>query len=564
MSTKLKLYLGRKVVDSLHKFTKLTPLELQPLIQVGNHHDPDKTELSLPLNILETQLGVTNITEILKIQPDDIIRNVQVVRDKANRKISFEIDRTFFIRDVLENCASPELNFKAKSIVVEYSSPNIAKPFHFGHLRSTIIGNFISNINIFSRNKVTRLNYLGNWGTQFGLIRQGITALKYTFKDIQRDPLKLLYQSYVHANQLAEKDPSILEKAKAEFAQLENGSEEHLKYWQEIMSYSRNDLIDTYSRLGVTFDEYNYESDYGARVIQDIIETLRKKNIIHKDKDGKEVALIDDKHVSVIKSDGSTLYLTRDIAAAIDRFAKYNFDKMFYVVDNSQTDHFHSLKNILHNMDLPWADRIFHIKFGRVRGMSTRKGNAVFLKDILDECRDMMIKRQIESPTTRVPISDGQTSDILAVSCVIINDLKRRRQKDYEFNLDTVLQVQGDTGIRLQYTHCRLYSLEKNSGAIPARECIPQILYEPEALALVKDLARFHEILFKANEQLESYILVNYLFHLCNQINKALKTLQVKGMSPDVSAQRILLFNTAREVLRNGITILGLTPLNEM
>ncbi|XP_074038000.1 arginyl-tRNA synthetase, mitochondrial isoform X2 [Leptinotarsa decemlineata] len=441
MSTKLKLYVGRKVIDSLHKTTKFSPSELQSLIHIGNTNDENKVELSLPLNILETQLGVTNITEILKIQPDDIIKNVQLVRDRANRKISFEIDKNIFMKDVMENCAQPDLNFKPKNIVVEYSSPNVAKPFHFGHLRSTIIGNFISNLNIFSRNTVTRLNYLGNWGTQFGFIRMGVDALKYTPEDIKKNPLKLLYQSYLYANKLAEKDSSIFEKAKAEFAHLENGSEKHLKYWREFMDYSEKELINTYSRLGVTFDEYNYESDYSAKHIQDIIEVLRKKNIIHKDKDGKEVALIDDKEVSVIKSDGSTLYLTRDIAAAIDRFKKYNFDRMYYVVDNSQTDHFHSLKNIIYKMDLPWADRIHHVKFGRIRGMSTRKGTAVFLKDILDECREMMIKRQIQSPTTKVPISDGETADILGISCVIVNDLKRRRQKDYQFDWDKVLQV---------------------------------------------------------------------------------------------------------------------------
>ncbi|KAJ8967832.1 hypothetical protein NQ317_005866 [Molorchus minor] len=164
-----------------------------------------------------------------------------------------------------------------------------------------------------------------------------------------------------------------------------------------------------------------------------------------------------------------------------------------------------------------------------IRGMSTRKGTAVFLKDILDECRDIMINRQIESPTTKVPINDGNTADILGVSCVIINDLKQRRQKDYEFDWDRVLQ-------------------KKNSGAVAARECIPEILEHPEVLFLVKELAKFHDVLYRANEQLEAHILVNYLFHLCNHISE----------NPDVASQRLLLFNTARGVLRNGMSILGI------
>lgn len=350
------------------------------------------------MNTVENELGVTNVTEILKIQPDDIIKNINLVRDRANRKISFEIDQKIFIKDVMENCAFPDLNFKPKNIVVEFSSPNIAKPFHVGHLRSTIIGNFISNLNIFTRNKVTRLNYLGNWGTQFGLIKVGVKDLKYTPEEIQKDPLKLLYQSYVHANKLAEKNPEILEQAKTEFTKLETRSGD-LTEWKTWMDYSKTELINTYQRLGVTFDDYNYESDYSAKDIQNVLDVLREKNIIQKDSDGKEVAQIEDRKVTVLKSDGSSLYLSRDIAAAIDRFKKYNFDKMLYVVDNSQSNHFHDLKNILYKMDLPWAHRIFHVKFGRVKGMSSRKGSTVFLKDILDECRNAMVKRQIESPS---------------------------------------------------------------------------------------------------------------------------------------------------------------------
>lgn len=386
-----------QIIDCLHKSTKFTALELQPLIRVGNT-DEQKVELSVPLNVLETQLGVTNINEILKIQPDDIIKNINLVRDRANRRISFEVDQKLFMKDVMENCAFPDLNFKPKTLVVEFSSPNIAKPFHVGHLRSTIIGNFISNLNIFLKNKVTRINYLGNWGTQFGLIKVGVEELKFTPEDIQKEPLRLLHQSYVYANKLAETNPEIFKKAKDEFTKLETTSED-LTEWKKWMEYSRTELVNTYNRLGVRFDEYHYESDYSAKNIHNIIETLREKNIIHKDKEGKEVAEIDNRNVTVLKSDGSSLYLSRDIAAAIDRFKKHNFDKMLYVVDNSQSDHFHALRNIIYKMDLPWAHRIMHVKFGRIRGMSTRKGTTVFLKDILDECKEIMVKRQIESPS---------------------------------------------------------------------------------------------------------------------------------------------------------------------
>lgn len=388
-------------MDCLHKSTKFSPIQLQPLIKVGNSSANDNVELNLPLAFLEKNLGITNVTEILKIQPDDIIKNIAIKNNKAGREIAFEVDRSIFVKDVVENCSSCDINFAHKNIVVEYSSPNIAKPFHMGHLRSTIIGNFISNLNMFLKNNVTRLNYLGDWGTQFGLIKVGVDELKITKDDLKLHPLKYLYESYVYANKLAETNKDIVERAKNEFLKLENGSETDIQNWREYMNYTQSELHETYKRLGVTFDEYNYESMYGVRQIEQILSLMRKKRILEKDKDGKEFAQLNDRKVTVVKSDGTTLYLTRDIAAAIDRQNKYKFDQMYYVVENGQSDHFNAIRGILHKMDIPWADRIKHVKFGRIQGMSTRKGTAVFLKDILDESRDIMVQRQIQSPSNK-------------------------------------------------------------------------------------------------------------------------------------------------------------------
>ncbi|KAK9882098.1 hypothetical protein WA026_018943 [Henosepilachna vigintioctopunctata] len=520
--------------------------------------------MTMPLEILENQLGITNISEILKIHPDDIIKKISFANNKANRNLQFDIERNIFIKDVIENCAKPDFNLKPKTIVVEYSSPNIAKPFHFGHLRSTIIGNFLSNLNKFVYNKVTRLNYLGDWGTQFGFIKVGIDELNYSSRDIKNNPLKLLYESYVYANKLSQKDSSVSERAKSEYSKLEKGSLELQNIWKEYMGYTKDELEQIYKRLGVEFDEYNYESMYNLNNIQNVIQELQSKKVIEKKADGNQVASIDKKVVSILKSDGSTLYITRDIAAAIDRFHKYKFDKMYYIVDNSQSEHFKLLKEMLHRLDLPWANRLHHVKFGRIRGMSTRKGNAIFLKDILDECREIMIQKQLASPTTKVQVKDDETSDILGVSCVIINDLKQRRQKDYEFNWDKVLQAQGDTGIKLQYTHCRLINLQENCGATLPDEFVPEALKEQEVMSLIKCMAKFQDVLYTTEEQHEACILVTYLFHLCNDISKALKVLKIKGTDPDVGAQRLLLFVKCRDVLHAGMSILGLKPLNKM
>ncbi|KAK4876901.1 hypothetical protein RN001_009407 [Aquatica leii] len=564
MSSKIKLYLGRKVIESVRQNTDINPSLLKPLIQIGIPPSENSIELNIPLNEIESQLGATSINKVLKIQPDDIIKRVACVKDRTNRKVSFEIDRNIFIKDVLENSNLAEPNLNPKNIVVEYSSPNIAKPFHVGHLRSTIVGNFLANLHKYFNNNVTRLNYLGDWGTQFGFIKIGVDKLNFTNDDIKENPMQLLYESYVHANQLAETDPKVSELARKHFSKLEQGSQTDLTDWQLYINYTIKDLENTYDRLGVQFDEYNYESMYNASGIQDVIDTMNKKSMLRTDSEGKQVVNLNDRNLCLVKSDGTTLYLTRDVAAAIDRFKKYNFDEMYYVVENGQNDHFNALKGLLHKMELPWCDRIKHIKFGRIRGMSTRKGKVVFLKDLLNETRELMIQKQIESPNTKVPITDGEISDVLGVSCVIVNDLKQRRQKDYEFSWDRALQVQGDSGVKLQYTHCRLCNLEEKSGAIPVQECKPNYLEQPDVTVLVRELARFPDILYTAQVQMEACVLVTYLFHLCNHINRVFKVLQVKDQEPELASQRLLLFSSARNVLGQGMKILGLKPLTKM
>lgn len=356
--------------------------------------------MHLPVAALERHFNVANPSELLKIEPDDIIGKVHCIEDqKAKKNICFEINKSIFIKDVIENCALPYINFNFSNIVVEFSSPNVAKPFHLGHLRSTIIGNFVANLYEYFHNNVTKLNYLGDWGTQFGFVKVGLEELRYNKEDLKVNPIKLLYKSYVHANKLGESDPEILKKARSEFAKLENGSVEILEDWKVIMDFTREELEGTYKRLGVEFDEYHRESMYNINDIQNVINRLTGTNILQRQDDGKSVAVVNDRKVSLLKSDGTSLYLTRDIAAAIDRFEKYRFDQMFYLADNSQHDHFFALKTILQKLNLPWAANIEHVKFGRVRGMSSRKGNAVFLKDILDECRELMVQKQIESPS---------------------------------------------------------------------------------------------------------------------------------------------------------------------
>lgn len=320
------------------------------------------------------------------------------VQDNA---IHFNVLRDKYIKQILESNLSgvrPPLVDINKNIIVEFSSPNIAKPFHIGHLRSTIIGNCIANLNSFFQNQVTKINYLGDWGTQFGYVYIGMKMANIDNIEMQTDPIKTLYTAYVNANKLAKDDPSINESAKEIFRQLELEDNEVYKNWESIKQFTVLELERTYKRIGVTFDRYDWESMYTAKKINKIIDKMGEMQLLKLDNENRKVMpLSEEKSIPIIKSDGTSLYISRDIAAAIDRFERNKFDAMYYIVENGQTDHFTNLIQILNKMNLPWVDRLKHVKFGRVHGMSTRQGTVVFLEDILNKAKETMKQKQLDA-----------------------------------------------------------------------------------------------------------------------------------------------------------------------
>ncbi|XP_037812337.1 probable arginine--tRNA ligase, mitochondrial [Lucilia sericata] len=489
---------------------------------------------------------------------------------KIQAKIEFTLKESAYMETLLRENVFIDQPKHAEHMVFEYSSPNIAKPFHVGHIRSTIIGNVLANLHQNLGYSVTKMNYLGDWGTQFGLLQVGVELLQVTEQQMQENPIETLYKAYVTANKEAETDTSIAQKARDYFKELESDqqSTELSKQWQNYREYTIKNLEAVYQRLGVTFDVYDWESQYSQKQISAVLQKLEEKNLLLPEKDGRKVVLVDKRRVPVIKSDGSTLYLARDIAALLDRWQRFKFENIFYIVENGQTDHFKACFQTTSRLsDEIKESKVKHVKFGRIHGMSTRKGQAVFLKDLLDEARDIMHEKQLKSPTTKVDITSSEVADILGVSAVIINDLKQRRQRDYEFSWDKALQVNGDTGIKLQYTHCRLNNLiEQNCNInIDNLQFSWKNLAEPEAYELLNEISRFPQILWQAKEQLEACILVNYLFSLSNTTSRALKCLPVKTETNYEKQQhRLLLFQTSKTILKQGMEILGLKPLNKM
>lgn len=321
------------------------------------------------------------------------------LESSQSKKLVFKLDAEKFTEDTLNS--RPNLRTTdPETVIVEFSSPNIAKPFHVGHLRSTIIGNFVSNLFKRLGHNVIRINYLGDWGTQFGYLKVGMDLMNLQPETIRENPIKYLYEAYVKANKLGEKDPQINDRARAIFCQLENEDFNDLDKWNLYRTYTIDELTKIYERLGVQFDEYAWESQYRKNQIQSCLDLVQSNGLVSVDSDGKQIIRFDENTaVSWLKSDGTSLYVTRDLAALIDRTERFSFDRMFYVVENGQHHHFRSLFEIGRRVGIANVDHCEHIKFGRIHGMSTRRGTAVFLSDILNEAQEIMRTKQIQSPS---------------------------------------------------------------------------------------------------------------------------------------------------------------------
>lgn len=371
-------------------------------------YDESNRTFFMKLPIKTQSYNIEDSVSGLANDDDNFIQSINLLasENKSPHTVSFAISRDELLRNILENnvtkVEAPNYLHQEKNVIVEFSSPNIAKPFHMGHFRSTILGNYVSNLKTYLGDNVRRINYLGDWGTQLGLLHIGMSMLDSS-DDIEKEPIRTLYNCYVKANASAATDPAVLERARKIFQDMEMGDTDWFDTWEKIKGHTTEELRKTYARIGVSFDEYHWESMYRANNIRDVISLMESRGVLDTDEDNRRVVRLDaeksDKVVPVIKSDGSTLYITRDIAAALDRYQRYKFDLMYYVVDNTQSKHFQNLAQVLRRMDMFWAERLRHVRYGKIVGMSTRKGQVVFLKDFLDEMRNIFQKKQIESPS---------------------------------------------------------------------------------------------------------------------------------------------------------------------
>lgn len=494
--------------------------------------------------------------------------------------LRFFIDQTFLFENTI-----PDILIKGdkygsckivenKRVIIDFSSPNIAKPFHAGHLRSTIIGGFLSNLYEKMGWDVIRMNYLGDWGKQFGLLAIGFQ--RYGNEELlAKDAINHLFDVYVkinkdvikEGNSLFEKD-STNGRAKAFFKRMENNDPDALKLWKRFRDLSIDKYIQTYARLNINYDIYSGESQVRKETIDKALRLFRDKGLLEVVNGATLIDLTNiDKKLGkpvIQKSDSTTLYLTRDVGAAMDRYETYHFDKMIYVIGTQQDLHTAQLFEILKQMGFKWANNLQHIKFGMIKGMSTRNGNVVFLDTILKEAKERILTVMQKNQHKYLQIENPeQVADLVGISAVMIQDMQSKRINNYEFKWERILTFEGDTGPYLQYTHSRLTSICNNS-ALNVSDANFALLTEPEAITLVRLLSQYCDVLMNAMKTQEPATVVTYLFKLAHQVSSCYNVLWVAGQPTDIAKARLALYQAAKQVLCNGMHLLGLTPVDRM
>uniref|UniRef100_A0A8D2CD37 Probable arginine--tRNA ligase, mitochondrial n=1 Tax=Sus scrofa TaxID=9823 RepID=A0A8D2CD37_PIG len=515
----------------------------------------------------DIQIQAMRLAEKLKC--DTVVSEISTGQGTVNFKINRELLTKTVLQQVIEDGSKYGLKSELfsglpqKKIVVEFSSPNVAKKFHVGHLRSTIIGNFIANLKEALGHQVTRINYLGDWGMQFGLLGTGFQLFGYEEK-LQSNPLQHLFEVYVQVNKEAADNKNVAKSAHEFFQRLELGDAQALALWRKFRDLSIDEYIRIYKRLGVHFDEYSGESFYREKS-QEVLKLLDSKGLLQKTIKGTAVVDLsgngDPSSVcTVMRSNGTSLYATRDIAAAIDRMEKYNFDEMIYVTDKGQKKHFQQVFQMLHIMGYDWAERCLHVPFGVVQGMKTRRGDVTFLEDVLNEIRLRMLQNMASIKTTKELENPQETAERVGLAALIIQDFRGLLLSDYQFSWDRVFQSRGDTGVFLQYTHARLHSLEETFGCGYLNDFNTACLQEPQSVSILQHLLRFDEVLYRSSQDLQPRHIVSYLLTLSHLAAVAHKTLHIRNSPPEVAGARLHLFRAVRSVLANGMKLLGITP----
>ncbi|MCJ0571964.1 arginine--tRNA ligase [Enterococcus cecorum] len=484
--------------------------------------------------------------------------------------LNFFMDKAQVSSQVLQEVLTQKANFGSqnigqnKQVPIDMSSPNIAKPMSMGHLRSTVIGNSIGFLLEKIGYQPVRINHLGDWGTQFGKL---IVAYKLwgSQEAVEKDPIAELLRLYVDFHEKAETQPELEDEARAWFKKLEDGDEEALALWQWFRDESLKEFTDIYDLLEVKFDSFNGEAFYNDKMAE-VVTMLEEKHLLKEDKRAEIVDLsaYDLNPALIRKSDGATLYITRDLAAALYRKRTYDFGQSLYVVGNEQSNHFKQLKAVLKEMGFDWAEDMHHVPFGLItkdgKKLSTRKGKIILLAEVLNEAIELAKAQIIEkNPTLE---NKEEVARQVGVGAVVFHDLKNDRLNNFDFALEEVVRFEGETGPYVQYTHARCQSL-LSKAAFDVENVGDLSLNDEESWEVIKLIQSYPEVVLQAANTYEPSVIAKHAIKLSQAFNKYYAHSKVLAEDEQKQA-RLALVYAVSVLLKEDLRLLGLHAPNQM
>ena len=562
-----------KIAEEIAKATELKKEELKTYIEVPK----DKTmgDYAFPCFRLAKELRkappaiAEDIKEKLKID-ENIITKIEIVGGYIN----FYVNTSKMVEEVLSEYNTKKDQYgnskigEGKNMVIDYSAPNIAKPFHIGHLRSTVIGGALYNIYKFVGYNVTGINYLGDYGTQFGKLIEGYKRWGKEY-NVEENPIDELTKIYIRINKLCEEDENVLEECRNNFKKLEDGDEYCVEIWKRFRELSLKEFQKVYDMLGSKFDSWNGESFYSDKM-GEVVQKLDETGKLVKSEGARVINLGEDTAPCIIeKTNGSTTYETRDLAAILYRARTYDFDKALYVTSYEQVLHFKQVFEVakLLGLDEKYINGLEHIPFGMVRlkegKMSTREGKIIKLEDLLNEAITRA-EKVIEEKNPDLENKEDVARKV-GIGAVIFNDLSNSRIKDEVFDWDIMLNFQGETGPYIQYIYVRTKSVLEKAGYIPEYENIDtKILTDETSVDVIKTISNFEDILKEVVDKNEPSILSRYLIDLSQKFSSFYNANKIINEDKSLQDARLYLTYVVGEILKTGANLLGIQMPDRM
>lgn len=508
-----------------------------------------------------------DIKEKIKVD-ENIIEKIEVV----NGYLNIYVNKETLVKEVLKQTYEQKEKYgsseegKGKNVIVEYSSPNIAKPFHIGHLRSTVIGNALYHLYQFLGYNVVGINHLGDWGTQFGKLI--VAYQKWGSKEaVEKDGIQELMRIYVKFHDEAEKAPQLEDEARGWFVKMQNGQEEALALWKWFYDISITEFDRVYDMLGVHFDAYTGESFYNDKM-DAVVKELKEKNLLKESEGAMIVDLEEDKMPPclIIRKDGGTLYATRDITAALYRKKTYHFDKCIYLTALDQNLHFAQWFAVIKKMGYDWWKDLIHVPFGLVSldsgKLSTRHGNVVLMEELLNQAI-AETKKIIEEKNPDLPNKE-EVAKKVGIGAVIFNDLYNSRVKDVVFSWERMLNFDGETGPYVQYTHARACSILRRGQCTLPKNIDYTKLTDEASIEVLKLLGQFPEKIQEAADKLEPFIVTRHIVNLAQAFNKFYHDNSILNSEENTKQARIALVIAVKTVLSEGLAMLGIQAPEQM